>query len=248
MISEAKLMDRMEWAQSFPDKFFDVWLDDPEWGIGAGTMAFTRENNLSVVQKNGSRKKIRKNLHEQKKWDTGTPNQEYWDLARQKSKNQIVFGTDYFDWTEKPIGRLEWDKLRPDGLSFKNTEMAFQSFDDHLHSIQCLWSGMMQAKSEHHPTIQQGNKRLNEKRIHVCQKPVILWKLIFKEFNIPAGSNIGCPNFGSGTNRRAAYDYGMNWFGCEKDPDFFDMAGKEFDKYKKISDLHNKQLCIWGPL
>lgn len=246
IISTPKLMDRMDWARAFPDKYFDVILDDPEFGIGAGTMAFTRETGRSVVQKNGKRLKVKKEPVAQKDWDKGTPDPEYWEEIKRISKNQIVFGIDYFkDWNGVSDGRVIWNKMRPAGLSFKPTEVAFQSFDNETHIIPCLWSGMMQAKSEFEPTKQQGNKKLNEKRIHVCQKPVILWKLLFREFNIKRGSIIGAPNFGSGTSRRACYDCGMEWYGCEIDIDFFAAAEFEYEKHVINSQIDKSQLKLW---
>lgn len=237
VMSESFLMDRMEFFSRIPDKYFDVILDDPEWGIGAATMAFTREVNCSVPQKNGTRLKINKQAYSQKDWDIGTPPQEYFDELKRVSHHQIIFGIDYMNWIGVGPGRVIWDKMRPAGLSFKPTEVAYQSFDDQEHLIKCLWSGMMQAKSVEQPTIQQGNKKLNEKRIHPTQKPVILWKLLFDEFNIQANSRIGAPNFGSGSSRIACFDRKINWLGCDKDPDYVKSANDWFVRHTSLPPI-----------
>lgn len=235
----------MDWLSQFPDNHFRILLDDPEYGINAGTMAFTRETKIWAKQKNGNRSKVKKQAYEQKDWDKGTPPQEYFDEVRRVCVNYVMLGVEYFDWDGIPAGRLKWDKLRPEGLSFKDYEMAMHNFDDQEHVIKCLHNGMMRAKSVHEPTAQQGDKSLNEKRIHVCQKPTILWKLILREFNYQPDWNVGAPNFGSATSRRACYDYGLDWEGVEREESYFNSAEVEFQKHKRITDLKRTQLKLF---
>lgn len=235
LTSEVWLTDRMEWLSTFPDKYFDLILDDPEYGIGTAKMAFTREVNNTCLQKNGTRLKINKKAYTQKEWDSsGTPGQEYFDELCRVSSHQIIFGIDYFDWKGVGPGRIVWDKLRPKGLSFKPTETAYQSFDGNTHDIKCLWSGMMQAKSVEFPTIQQGNKKLNEKRIHPAQKPVILWKLLMLHFGVPKESFVGAPNCGSQSSRIACWDMKMHWEGCDRDAEYTIAGNEWFERHTGI--------------
>lgn len=166
----------------FPDKHFDLALCDIPYGKNAGTMPFTRNVQQSVKQKNGSKIIVRKKQYEQSGWDSKPPDQSYFDELVRISKEQIIFGIEYVDWSGVGPGRIKWDKCRPDGVSFKGYEMAYCSMIDYEYEIKLLYHGMMQAKSLSEPTTQQGNKKLNEKRIHPTQKPVLLYTKILQDF------------------------------------------------------------------
>lgn len=225
------LGDRMEWAAAFPDQFFDLILDDFPYGIGAGKMGFTREGGRYAKQKSGKKLYIPKEAYEQMDWDSETPPQEYFDEMRRISKNQVMFGIEYVDWLNVSSGRLKWDKMVPEGLSFKGYELAFQSFTDQVEDLKCLWSGFNQARSINNPTAQQGNKKRNDPRIHPTQKPIILWRLILRKYGVPPGSVIGCPHFGSGSNRIACYEEKMHWYGCEREPEYFNKSEAWFQQH-----------------
>ena len=70
-------------------------------------------------------------------------------------------------------GRIKWDKGVAEGMSFKKYELAYCSMIDYEMESPLLWTGMCQAKSLSEPMTQQGNKKLNEKRIHPCHKPIM---------------------------------------------------------------------------
>ena len=86
---------------------------------------------------------------------------------------------------------------------------------------------MMQGKSIAEGTVQQGNKSLNEKRIHPTQKPVALYTWILQKYAKP-GDKILDTHLGSGSSRIAAYDLGFDFVGCEIDPHYFQAQEKRF--------------------
>ena len=86
---------------------------------------------------------------------------------------------------------------------------------------------MFQGKSIAEGTVQQGNKALNEKRIHPTQKPVALYTWILQKCAKP-GDKILDTHLGSGSSRIAAYDMGLDFVGCEIDPYYFEAQEKRF--------------------
>lgn len=190
-------------------------------------MAFTQEVKTTVKQRNGNRLRIPKEKYALKSWDTEVPKQAYFDEVRRISKNQIIFGVEYVNWEGLGKGRVKWDKCVPEGVSFKGYEMAYCSAIDHTEEIKLLWSGMMQAKSLRYPTIQQGNKRLNEKRRHPTQKPKLLYQLLFSKF-CREGDKILDTHLGSGNSRIVAAKMGFPFHGFEIDADYFVQQEKQF--------------------
>jgi len=221
-------IDCMLGMKKYPFKYFDWIIADIPYGLNVAKMAYTQEVKNTVKQKNGNRLKIPKEKYAQKNWDAEVPSQAYFDEIRRISYNQIIFGVEYVDWEGLGSGRIKWDKCVPDKLSFKGYEMAYCSAIEHTEEIKLLWSGMRQAKSIYEPTIQQGNKRLNEKRIHPTQKPKLLYELIFKRF-CKTGDRILDTHLGSGNSRIVAYKMGFDFVGLEIDKDYFDASEKLFN-------------------
>lgn len=83
---------------------------------------------------------------------------------------------------------------------------------------------------------QQGNKKLNEKRYHPTQKPIALYKWIFKNYAY-AGDRILDTHLGSGSSRIAAYDAGLDFVGCEIDPTYFKLQEERFNEYTAQQSL-----------
>lgn len=166
-----------------PDNTYNLAVCDIPYGINVGNMAFLTEVKNTVKQKNGTRLKNKgKVVYEKSNWDNETPPQEYFNELKRISKNQIIFGVEYVNWTGLGNARIKWIKGVPEGVSFKGYEMAYCSLIDYETEIPLLWSGMCQAKSVSEPMVQQGNKKLNEKRIHPCHKPTMLYEILIRKF------------------------------------------------------------------
>lgn len=99
-----------------------------------------------------------------------------------------------------------------------------------------MWNGMMQGKSISEGHIQQGNKRLNEVRIHPTQKPVDLYRWIFAKYTEP-DYKILDTHLGSGSSRIAAYERGLSFEGYEIDREMFKMQEKRFSDFTAQGSL-----------
>jgi site-specific DNA-methyltransferase (adenine-specific) len=144
---------------------------DPPYGRGESG---GRRRDGDVPQKNGASLRVKAHFHQKKDWDKAPPDDSVFDEAIRVSKNQIIFGCNYYPRNFGP-GRIIWDKVN-DGSDQSDCEIAYQSFDSKVHLFRYMWRGMMQGKSATEGMLQQGNKKLNEKLIHPTQKPVILLK------------------------------------------------------------------------
>ena len=174
--------DNMQLMARYPDKYFSIVITDVPYGLDVGNMAYLKETKTTVKQKNGTRINGNKNkkVYTKKDWDLEPPSQQYFDEVKRISKHQIIFGVEYVNWEGLGSGRIKWNKGFAEGMSFKPYEMAYCSFIDYVKEIDYLYAGMMHGKSISEPMVQQGNKKLNEKREHPTQKPILLWDLILK--------------------------------------------------------------------
>jgi len=223
--------DCMDLMRETPDKFYDLCICDPPYGINVAKLAYTQEDNRPIKQKNGSILHVKKLKYQHKDWDKNTPSQGYFDELRRVSKEQIIWGVNYFDWKGIGTGRIKWDKYVPDGVSFNRYEYAYCSLINTEVEFVYLWAGMCQAKSTSEPTTQRGNKKLNEKRIHPTQKPVALYKWLLKNY-AKEGDRILDTHLGSGSSAIAAHDGGFEFVGCEIDADYYAAAVKRFNIHK----------------
>lgn len=121
-------------------------------------------------------------------------------------------------------------------MNFKNYEMAYCSSIDYVHEIDLLWAGMMQSESLQHPMRQQGNKKLNEKRIHPCHKPILLYKKIALDFDLK-DKKVYCGHNGSGSYRIAFDDYVKEFISSEISDEYFNKQEDRYKKYKSQPKL-----------
>lgn len=202
-------VDCMLMMREAPDQYFDLAIVDPPYGI---------EINMNMGRRAGKRK-----MHTDKKWDDATPDDLYFDELMRVSKNQIIWGGNYFPL---PLTKswIFWDKEVPDGVSFADGELAWTSFDKTLVKAKIRYTGFH--------GMENGGK------IHPTQKPVALYKWLLKNY-AREGDKILDTHLGSGSSRIAAYDGGFDFWGYELDKDYFDAGNKRFEQYKS-------QLRIWN--
>lgn len=96
---------------------------------------------------------------------------------------------------------------------------------------------MFQGKSITDGTTQQGNKALNEVRIHPTQKPVALYEWLLQKY-AKEGWRILDTHLGSGSSRIAAYNLGFDFVGCEIEPTYFQLQEQRFAE-------HTAQERLW---
>lgn len=207
------------------DDSIDLAIVDPEYGIGASRP--TKKKNW-VKQKNGDKLIIKDyKPYQHKSWDDKATTEEYINEVKRVSKHQIIFGANYFGLKG---GRIVWDKLNGENDQY-GCEIAYQSFNDRTDIIYYLWSGMMQGKYcgkiIRKALIQQGNKKLNEKRIHETQKPVILYKYLLNEY-ASKGTKILDTHMGSGSIAIACHDLGFDLLGIEIDKQHYSNSYERF--------------------
>lgn len=204
--SKVYLMDCMEAMRNMPDNAFDLAVVDPIYGN------VTRGGYITGKSAGGVGPHPK---HDTTMWSQPKTGKEYFDELFRVSKNQIIFGGNYF---VKEIARdsqcwLVWDKCHPEGIRFADVELAWTSFDSRSRIFRFLWNGMCQG-TPGNGTKMQGNKSLNEVRIHTAQKPVELYRWIFQNY-AKQGDSILDTHLGSGSSRIAAYDLGLDFTGYE---------------------------------
>ena len=199
--------DNMDLMARYSDKYFDVAVIDPEYGINVGNMAYLKEVKTTVTQKNGTKLNAnkKKTPYTKKNWDNKPPSDNFFNEIKRVSINQVIFGANYFSQiiknTCKPPRRNEYDdfiKQNPKGFiiwdkvngsnDFNDCEIIYTSYNFDSFVLYYMWSGMMQginvSTDLQKALIQIGDKSLNEKRLHPTQKPIKLIKWIFNFLNI----------------------------------------------------------------
>lgn len=159
MTSSVFNIDCMEGMKQFPDKFFDLAIVDPPYGIKADRM-FVRKTP-AIDPRNG-----RPILTKPKKignWDNERPSEEYFKELQRVSVNQIIWGGNYFaDLLPAKSCWIVWDKVNG-GSDQADCELAWTSFDSAVRQIEFMWC-IAQGRSMEQGRIAQGNNQLWEKK------------------------------------------------------------------------------------
>lgn len=220
-LNKLYLMDCMKGMKEFPNKYFDLAIVDPPYGI------------KESAHRNISRIKLAKTkMYKKEFWDSEIPKQEYFDEVLRISKNQIIFGINYFV-SKRTLnigsGRIFWDKCNGDS-DFSDGEIAYSSFHHSTRMFRFKWSGMMQGIGGNGSRM-QGDKSKNEKRIHPTQKPVQIYKWILNRYATPDMKIIDT-HVGSGSSIIAFEDFGCEWIGFEIDEDSYKDATRRIEYHK----------------
>ncbi len=216
-------MDCMQGMKEFPNKYFDLVIVDPPYGRKEHG---GRNRSGYVRQKNGSKIFVKDGQYENRNWDNEPPSEDYFNELMRVSKNQIIFGCNYFDY---PLigGRIVWDKCN-DGSDQSDAEIAYCSMNDRIDIFRYMWRGMFQGKSITEGTTQQGNKRLNEKRIHPTQKPITLYEWLLNRYAKP-NDIILDTHVGSASSLIACYNTNHKFVGFELDEYYYKVSKQRLD-------------------
>jgi site-specific DNA-methyltransferase (adenine-specific) len=202
--------DNMKLMSRYPDNYFDLAIVDPPYGIG---------EDGGDKQRNFKSKKCPKgtNKHYTKKnWDNSKPNADYFIELKRVSKNQIIWGGNYFvDYLDSSMGWIFWDKKNGES-DFSDGELAYTSFNKGLRKFEWLWAGFQ--------------KQRPETRIHPTQKPVALYKWILHKY-AKEGDKILDTHLGSGSIAIACHDYKFDLTACELDKEYFDKAMQRINNH-----------------
>ncbi len=204
--------DNMLLMARYPDNHFDLAIVDPPYGINIQKMNYTQNTKGGVAKRN--------DYSNIKDWDSSIPNKEYFDELFRVSKNQIIWGGNYFSL---PLvkGWIIWDKKTEDKYSndFADCELAWSSFDKPAKIVRYLWSGMLQP-----------DMKDKQKRIHPTEKPYQLYKWILDKY-AKSGDKILDTHLGSGSIAIACHDYGFELTACELDKEYFDKAMQRINNH-----------------
>lgn len=210
-------MDCMQGMAQFPDKYFDLAIVDPPYGIGYDTQA---EKNSG--QQFGRAKAPKRKYHGGG-WDVKPP-KEYFDELMRVSAKQIIWGGNYFTDSLPPSKAfICWDKRCSDQLTnnFADCEYAWCSEELGVARMcRYVWSGMLQE-----------NMKTKEERIHPTQKPVALYKWILTNY-AKEGDLILDTHVGSASSLIACEDMGFKYVGFELDETYYKESKERLENHK----------------
>ena len=213
--------DCMDVLRTLPDNAFDLAIVDPPYYSGP-------ERRQFYGKKISSTGVARHNYTISEKWQV--PTIAYFDELLRVSKYYIVWGCNYFDYIFAH-GRIVWDKCNASS-SYSDCEIAATNLINSVRLFPFMWNGMLQGKSITEGRTMQGNKALNEKRIHPTQKPVALYAWLLNTF-AKEGWSIIDTHLGSGSSAIACFELGFNMLGIEIDEHYYMAAKKRLIKYQQ---------------
>jgi len=201
-------IDCMEYMKTVPDKYFDLAIVDPPYGIGES------------VKTNHTRGKLAKAKNYKPFYgnDLKPLDPIYFNELKRVSENQIIWGANHFlGWTSSCW--IVWDKDNGE-TDFADCELAYTSFSSAVRKYKYRWQGML-----------QGDMKNKEDRIHPTQKPIKLYKWLLTNY-AKEGQKIFDSHLGSGSIAIACHDLGFDLVGCEIDKDYYEAAVKRFNNHK----------------
>jgi len=214
-------MDCMEGMKEFPDKYFDLAIVDPPYGVGI--------DGQKKDVKNG--RQIRKG-HKFKGWDNAIPSEEYFIELKRVSINQIIWGGNYFTEFLPPTKAwIFWYKGQQ-GLTMSDGEMAWTSLKTVTRMVDIHRTHVWQEKPDH-PT----------------QKPIKLYEWLLTHY-AKQGDKILDTHVGSASSLIACHNLGFQYVGFELDKEYYEQSLKRLETAKKqvsildITKADNEQIVI----
>ena len=185
MTIESKVfnIDCVEFMKQYPDNHWELAICDLPYGINI--------SNNPIRQQ-----------HQKKNWDNAVPSKEYFDELFRVSKNQIIWGGNYFNLPPSQ-GFIIWDKVQPENFSLAMCEYAWSS----IQSPAKIWKKSVLCEQD---------------KIHPTQKPVKLYEWILFKY-AKEGDKILDTHLGSGSSRIACHNLKFDFTGCELDKDYYDQ-------------------------
>ncbi|MBD5414863.1 MAG: site-specific DNA-methyltransferase [Bacteroides sp.] len=203
--------DCMEVLRTLPDNCFDLAIVDPPYFSGPERRQYygSRISPIGVSRLYAKSESWR------------VPGKEYFDELKRVARYYIVWGCNYYDYVFAP-GRIVWDKCN--GMSsFSDCEIAATNLFNSARLFPFMWNGMCQGKNITEGRTMQGNKKLNEKRIHPTQKPVALYAWLLTKF-AQEDWQILDTHLGSGSIAIACDCLGHSLLGIEIDEHYYNAA------------------------
>ena len=202
--------DCMEFMKNIPDNYYDLAIVDPPYGLGI-------DGQKKSICKNS---KHNRKEHEQKNWDENTPNMGYFTELERVSKNQIIWGANYFveNLTKGTKGWICWYKGQQ-GLTMSDCELAYSSFSCPTRVV-----------------IINRHELAKQHTFHPTEKPVKLYEWLLKNYAKPTDKILDT-HFGSCSIGIACHNFGCSLDACELDDEYFDKAYKRLRMHARQLDL-----------
>ena len=204
-------IDCMDFMRDKPDKFYDLAIVDPPYGIGDFNQTKSRK------------------IHKAIKWNDAIPEKLYFEELYRISKNRIIWGVNYYSRYVTDVGRIVHDKTgggRRVGLKeLSDVDLASHSFGVNMKIFHYLWQGNVQGNTVN------WNNTGDDARIHPCQKPIALYRWILQNY-AKSGNKILDTHGGSMSIAIACDMEGYDLDICEIDKEYFDDGVKRFNEYK----------------
>ena len=209
--SEVYNEDCIEVMKRYEDNYFDLAVVDPPYGINADV-----KNSTDKKQSKKSASKSKK--YGEQKWDADVPTKEYFIELFRVSKEQIIWGVNYYPFDFLSGGRIYWDKCvtMP---TYSDGELAYCSLLNSIKSVKIAWHGMI-----------QHDMKNKEERIHPTQKPVKLYDWILDRYAMESNLILDT-HVGSGSLRISCNKAGKNFVGFEIDKDYYEAQEKRFKDF-----------------
>ena len=217
--------DNMKFMADVPDKYYDLAIVDPPYGIGAS------DYKRGGTQYGNSKAKCK--VYTAKNWDNNAPTEAYFTELKRVSKNQIVWGANHFI-SKLPFDSscwIVWDKDNGEGSGYADCELAWTSFKTAVRRLKWRWAGMLQQ-----------NMSNKQERIHPTEKPIQLYEWLLSKYAKPNDKIIDTHG-GSGSiaiavdkaNTLDKTNYSLDII--ELDKDYFDASLNRFKQYKSQTTL-----------
>ena len=206
-ISNVFNRDCMEAMAEFPDKYFDLAIVDPPYGIGEDWKKST--SRTKTVYKETSYK------------NASSPTKLYFDQLFRVSKHQIIWGANYYSDKLPPTNNLIiWNKMN-------------DCTKEHISEGELAWTSVKKYPFRIFDFMWSGARKSNETgitKIHPHQKPIALYRWLLTNYAKP-GDKILDTHLGSGSSRIASWDMGFDFWGYEIDADYFSDHEKRFKNH-----------------
>ena len=213
--------DCMDGMKAFPDKYFDLAIVDPPYGIGCMTMNYTKSGAVRITH--GTVAATRRDYRKQTQWDV-KPDKAYFDELFRVSRKQIVWGGNYFaDVLPPSKSYVVWDKRCTPAMNndYADCELAWMSPGMGVARVfRYLWNGMLQGNCD---------SKQKEDRFHPTQKPVPLYLWLLEKYAKP-GDKILDTHAGSGSCLVACERAGYDCWGFEIDEEYYQMAAERLER------------------
>lgn len=204
-------IDCMEGMKKYSDKYFELAIVDPPYGIGD-------------IRHTDSR-----TLHKKVKWNKNIPDKKYFLELERVAKHRIIWGVNYYKNYIDEVGRVIHDKTgggrKPQYDNLSDADIASHSFGMNIKIFHYLWMGNVQRD-----TINWENKGVDA-RIHPTQKPIALYKWLLTKYAKP-NDKILDTHVGSASSLIACEDMGFDYVGFEIDKDYYDAACKRINQFR----------------